>query len=95
MTSGPLAREPLDDLSRWLSRAVVVTAACAAVALALPGRVGLDVGTAAVVVIIAAPLLRVAWLIVAWWREGDWRFVWTGFALLAVVATGAGVEIVT
>jgi hypothetical protein len=32
---------------------------------------------------------------VAWWREGDWRFVWTGFALLAVVATGAGVAIVT
>ena len=95
MTAPQLAREPLDDLSRWLRRAVIVTAACAALGLALPGRAGLDVATGAVVVIIAAPLLRVVWLIVAWARSGDWRFVRIGCGLLAVVAIGSGVAIVT
>ena len=53
------------------------------------------VAAAAVVVVIAAPLLRVLWLILAWWRSGDWRFVGAGLALLAVVATGFTVALLT
>lgn len=88
--SGPrLAQEPLDRLARGLWLAVWAAAACAAVGLALPGRVGLDVASAAVVVVAGAPLLRVVWLIAAWARHGDRRFVLTGLALLAVVAGGA------
>lgn len=89
----PLAREPLDVLVRWLRRAVWAAAALAAVGLALPGRAGLDVASAAVVVVAAAPLVRVVWLIVAWWRQGDRRFVLTGAALLGVVAAGATVAL--
>lgn len=95
MTTGDLAREPMDHLVRALGWVVVVAAGLAALGLALPGRVGLDVATAAVVVVVAAPLLRVLWLIVAWARTGDWRFVWIGVALLTVVATGFAIALLT
>jgi len=88
-----LAREPLDRLVRGLWVAVWAAAASAAVGLALPGRVGLDVASAAVVVVAAAPLLRVLWLVVAWARTGDRRFVLTSVALLAVVAGGATIAL--
>ena len=88
MTTGDLAREPLDALVKALFWVVVAAAALAVLGLALPGEVGVTVAAAAVVVVIAAPLLRVLWLIVAWWRSGDWRFVGVGCALLAVVALG-------
>ena len=93
--SPELAREPLDQLGKGLFWAVVASAVLAAVGLALPGRVGRDVATAAVVVVVAAPLLRVVWLIVAWWRGGDRRFVAVGLVLLAVVATGFVLALVT
>jgi hypothetical protein len=95
MSSTELAREPLDQLGRGLFWAVVAAAVLATVGLALPGRVGRDVATAAVVVVVAAPLLRVVWLIVAWWRAGDRRFVIIGLCLLGVVATGSLVAVFT
>jgi len=95
VTSPRLAREPLDDLSRWLTRAVVAAAVLAALGLALPGQVGRDVAVGAVVVVTVAPLLRVGWLIVAWWRSGDWVFVRVGCGLLVVVAVAAGVAVFT
>jgi hypothetical protein len=90
-----LAREPLDVLVRWLDRAVVVTAVLAAVGLLLPGRAGLDVATAAITVVVAAPLLRIVWLVVAWARTGDRRFVAVGVALLLVISAGAVVALTT
>jgi hypothetical protein len=83
-----LAREPLDDLVRWLDRTVVVAAVLAAAGLLVPGRAGDDVAGAAVAVVVAAPLLRVVWLEVAWARTGDRRFVAVGAVLLLVIATG-------
>jgi len=93
MTTGDLAREPMDQLVTALWWVVVVAAALATLGLALPGRVGLDVATAAVVVVIASPLLRVLWLVVAWARTGDWRFVGVGLAVLAIVAIGTGIAL--
>ncbi len=95
MTTGDLAREPMDHLVAALWWVVVIAAALAGLGLAVPGRVGLDVATAAVVVVVASPLLRVLWLIVAWWRAGDRRFVVVGLVLLAVVATGTAIAVLT
>jgi hypothetical protein len=61
----------------------------AAGALAFGGDVGHALGVAAVIVVSATPLLRVAWLIFRWTEERDWRFVTLGVALLGVVALGA------
>jgi hypothetical protein len=88
VTAGDLAREPLDRLVTALWWVVVVAAVLAALGLALPGEAGDAVAAAAVVVVIASPLLRVLWLIVAWWRTGDWRFVAVGSTVLAIVALG-------
>ena len=95
MTTGDLAQEPMDHLVTALWWVVMTAAGLAVLGLALPGEVGVAVAAAAVVVVIAAPLLRVLWLILAWWRSGDWRFVGAGVALLAVVATGFTVALLT
>lgn len=51
------------------------------------------VGLGAVTMVIAAPILRVLWLMRRWGQEGDWRFVGIGTALLAVIAAGALVAV--
>jgi len=71
----------------WTTRAVIVAGLLSAV---LPGAAGIAVATAVVAVIVAAPLLRVLWLVHRWRQEGDRRFVGLGLALLAVVGAGAG-----
>jgi hypothetical protein len=59
------------------------------VATLLPGPAGDGLGVVVVGAIVAAPLARVAWLVFRWRQERDRRFVFTGAALLAIVATGA------
>ena len=95
MTTGDLAREPMDQLVKALFWVVVVAAGLAVLGLALPGEAGVAVAAAAVVVVIASPLLRVLWLIAAWWRSRDWRFLGIGCALLAVVAGGFALALLT
>lgn len=70
----------------WLTRLVVVVGILGAV---LPGDAGIAVATVAVSAVVAAPLLRVAWLVFRWTQEDDRRFIAIGVGLLAVVATGA------
>jgi hypothetical protein len=43
--------------------------------------------------VIAAPLLRVAWLIFRWSQEGDYRYVAIGLGLLSVIAAGAALTV--
>lgn len=69
-----------------LTRLVLVGALLGAV---LPGGIGIGLATAAVVAVVAAPLVRVAWLVFRWVQEGDHRFVAVGLGLLVVVAVGA------
>ena len=52
----------------------------------VPGRVGDVSEVALLVVLIGAPVLRVAWLTVDWARERDRVFVGLGLVLLAVLA---------
>ena len=70
----------------WLTRAVVVVGVLGAV---LPGDVGIGVATAAVGAVVAAPLLRVLWLVFRWSQEDDRRFIAVGLGLLGVIGVGA------
>ncbi|MEZ5218490.1 MAG: hypothetical protein R2715_18345 [Ilumatobacteraceae bacterium] len=71
---------------QWVVRVLLVLAALGA---ALPGTAGSAFGAAAVAVLIATPLTRVAWLTFRWTQESDRRFVLTGLGLLTVVGIGA------
>ncbi|HEX6221727.1 MAG TPA: DUF1634 domain-containing protein [Acidimicrobiia bacterium] len=51
-------------------------------------------GVVALVLVTAAPLLRVTWLMFRWIQERDWRFVWTAVALLGVIAVAGIVALV-
>ena len=69
----------------WLTRVVLVVSLLGGF---LGEPVGEGLAIAAVTAIVAAPLLRVCWLLIRWTQEHDRRFVATGVALLSVVATG-------
>ena len=73
----------------WLTRVVVVVGVLGAV---LPGAWGIAVATVAVVAVVAAPPLRIAWLVFRWAQERDRRYLALGVALLAVIALGAALS---
>jgi hypothetical protein len=83
-------REPelrdLAVLARILQVALVVAFVLALGGAFVPGRVGHVSEVAMLVVLIGAPVLRVAWLTVDWARERDRVFVGLGLVLLAVMA---------
>lgn len=80
----------------WALRVTIrVTLALAVVGTIVPGSAGEVASAAAIGLIIAAPLLRVAWLTYRWWRWGDRRFALVAAALLVVVGTGTAVAIIT
>jgi membrane protease YdiL (CAAX protease family) len=85
-------RDPKADRQRRLRRFLVALVALAGVmalaAVLLPGAAGEVAGAIALGLVIAAPLARVAWLGVRWWRKGDRRFALTALAVLLVVAVG-------
>lgn len=60
----------------------------------IPGAVGHASGVACVLVLIGAPILRVAWLTTSWARTGDRRFATMGVLLLLVLTTGAVIALV-
>lgn len=67
----------------------------AVVALLVPGGVGERVAGAAVAVVLAGPLVRVAWLVLRWRHEHDRRFVAAGLGVLAIIATGTALAVVS
>ena len=90
MTAPPDPRSGrFERLSTALSVAVAVAAVLVLGALLLPGRAAEVTGGALVAVLIAAPLLRVAWFVHRWFRRGDPRFAFVGLGVLGVVAAGA------
>lgn len=76
-------------LVRFLRATIVVVALASLTELLVPPGLRHAAGVAMVSVIIAAPLARVVWLVVRWWRLGDRRFAAVGLALLLVVASSA------
>jgi hypothetical protein len=63
--------------------------------LVLPDPAGAAAAGVAVAVVVGAPLLRVAWLAVRWYRRGDRRYAAVAAALLVVVGTGSVIALVT
>ena len=59
----------------------------------IPGTVGTASAVACVALLIAAPVLRVAWLTVGWTRQGDRRFAALGGVLLGVLVASAVVAL--
>lgn len=78
-----------DPMATRLQTATAVAFVLAVSAMAVPDPGGHGLGVAVVVLLVAAPLLRVAGLVVRWWSEGDSRFVLVGLGLLAIVGLGA------
>jgi hypothetical protein len=83
----------LQALSKILMVALIATFACALGGAFIPGPVGMVSGTACIVILIAAPVLRVAWLVVDWTRIGDRKFALCGGALLCVLATSGTIAL--
>ena len=63
--------------------------------IVLPGRAGTAASAVAVGVVVAAPLMRVAWLAIRWYRRGDRRYAAVAVSLLAVVGSGSVIALVT
>ncbi len=74
--------------------ALVAVLVAAAVAALLPDEAGSTAGALMVALLVAAPLVRVAWLGIRWARKGDRRFALVAAGLLAVVAAGTAVALV-
>jgi cytochrome c oxidase subunit IV len=91
VSNHPSPTQAADDLrlAGWLRWATIGALVLAVAGLLLPGSVGRGFDTAAVVTVVAVPLLRVATLAVRWLREGDRRFALVAVALLAIVGGGA------
>lgn len=83
-------KRPFEDrLAVLLQGATVATFVVACLGLFVPGKVGDAFGVSMVVVLVAAPLMRVLMLVGHWNRERDRRFVLTGLGLVALVGFGA------
>lgn len=76
-----------------LRRAVAVVAVLSAGAVVLPDPVGAWFGVALVTVLIGAPLVRVLWFVVRWFRRGDPRFAFVGIGVLVVIAIGTALAL--
>jgi len=70
----------------WTTRIVM---GLGLLSVVLPGRASTAVAVVVVAAVVAAPLLRVAWLVHRWRQERDGRFVAAGLLLLGVVGLGA------
>ena len=81
-------------LSRVMQVALVATFACAIGGAFIPGTIGRVSGTACIVLLIAAPVVRVGWLVVNWTRVRDTRFALLGCVLLLVLAASGTIALV-
>ena len=80
----------------WALRVTIrVTLAAAVIGTVVPRAAGRSASAAAVGLVIAAPLVRVAWLVYRWWRWGDRAFASVAAGLLLVVGTGTVVALLT
>ena len=77
----------MQRLAGVMQAALVVAFLLALGGAFVPGTAGHLSGVACIALLIAAPVVRVAWLTVEWARAGDRRFAALGAVLLAVLVT--------
>jgi hypothetical protein len=83
-----MRRPDAPALARALAWARTAALVLALAGLLLPSPARGMAGGALIVLLVTAPLGRVAWLGWRWWRAGDRRFARSAAALLALVAAG-------
>lgn len=77
------------QITKW------VALAAALVAMVIPGDAGRAAAAVAVGLVIAAPLVRVAWLSYRWWRWGDRAFASVAASVLLIIGIGAVLAFLT
>ena len=90
--SGPFRYARMSAMLGVLTRVAFVAALAG---LLLPAPVGPAASAVAVTVVVAAPLLRVAWLAARWYVRGDRRYALVAAALLVVVGAGSVLAVLT
>jgi hypothetical protein len=79
-----------DRLLVFLRAATALTLVAAILGVVVPGEAGRMAANSVVVILVAAPLLRVVWLVQRWARIRDWRYVAVAVGLLTIIAFAAG-----
>lgn len=77
-----------------ISVALIVGAVLALIGVLVPGDWGVSLATAAIVVVTAIPILRVAWLVKRWLGQRDTKYAWAAVLLLVLVALGPVIALV-
>jgi len=90
--SGPFRYARMTAMLRFLIKAAFVAALAGVV---LPRPLGTVASGVAVGIVVAAPLLRVAWLAIRWYLRGDRRYAAVAASLLVVVGSGSVIALVT
>ena len=76
-------------LARFLRAAAVTTFVLAAASLVLPGRAGTVAAAAVAVLLVATPLVPLAWLARRRLRRGDRRFAVVALLLGVIILAGS------
>ena len=78
-----------DRLLVFLRVATGLTVLGAVLGVLVPGVGGRAAANAVVAILVAVPLLRVAWLVQRWLRKGDFRFAAIAIGLLLIIGVAA------
>ena len=84
-----------DFLARWTTTALGLAAAASVAGVVLRGDAGALLDTSALVLLCTLPTVRVVALAVRWRRSGDTRFAGAAAGLLAVMAAGVVLVVVS
>jgi len=76
-------------MARGLHVALVLVGSLAILSVVVPAPASDVLATLAVIGLLVAPLVRVAWLAQRWLRRGDLRYGMVAVSVLLLVATGA------
>lgn len=90
---GPIVEKPSALLATALRAATLMTL-FAALLGTVGGSAATGAGIAAIAIVVVAPLARVLFLAVRWFRDGDRRFAFAAAVLLNVVLVGAALALV-
>lgn len=77
-----------DQVVRGLQVAVLVVALAALLGDVLHGSAGQAAGWVLLATLVTAPVVRVLWFVVRWFRRGDPKYAFVGIGVLVVMLAG-------